>query len=255
MKKILILLFLLCTTTPSLAANTICLANGEFPPFMSKQLKNYGVISHIVSEVFAVAGVQVNYKFYPWKRGYQIAIDGDCNGTTMWSYSEGRAKDFYYSDPIFDGNTVFFYLISRNFEWDTLQDLALFKIGATIGYSYGDEFDRLEKIGHLNVSRVSRDEQNILMLLNGRVEIVPIEKEVGYGLLQKHLTSKQRELITHHKKPMKTIPYHLILSKSIKENERLIQRFNAALKEFKASGKYEQLMLNSREGKYEPTSN
>jgi len=74
---------------------------------MSKQLKNYGVISHIVSEVFAVAGVQVNYKFYPWKRGYQIAIDGDCNGTTMWSYSEGRAKDFYYSDPIFDGNTLF----------------------------------------------------------------------------------------------------------------------------------------------------
>jgi len=50
-------------------AQEITLANGEWAPYMSKNLKQAGYMSHIVTEAFAEEGITVKYVFLPWKRG------------------------------------------------------------------------------------------------------------------------------------------------------------------------------------------
>ena len=41
------------------------LTNGEWPPYTSQNLKNYGVFSPIVSEAFELEGMTVEYTFFP----------------------------------------------------------------------------------------------------------------------------------------------------------------------------------------------
>ena len=54
-------------------AEKITLANGEWAPYLSKGLKHSGYMSHIVSEAFAEEGIEVEYVFLPWKRGFEDA--------------------------------------------------------------------------------------------------------------------------------------------------------------------------------------
>ncbi len=50
------------------AAETIRLTNGEWQPYLSKDAPHHGFASHIVTEAFALVGVEVEYGFFPWKR-------------------------------------------------------------------------------------------------------------------------------------------------------------------------------------------
>lgn len=87
----------------------IRITNGEWMPFMSKEVRNYGFVSEIVSEAFLLEGVEVEYGFYPWVRSLELARIGQWDGTIGWAKTEEREKDFYFSDePIWTATAVFF---------------------------------------------------------------------------------------------------------------------------------------------------
>ncbi|MBI9091175.1 MAG: hypothetical protein JEZ12_18335 [Desulfobacterium sp.] len=65
-----------------------------------------------------------------------------------------------------------------------IDDLHGLKIGGIIKFSYGEEFDKAEDSGKLNVQRVSTDVQNIKKLLAGRFHIYPQEINVGFYTYQ-----------------------------------------------------------------------
>ncbi|WP_442965958.1 hypothetical protein [Psychromonas sp. Urea-02u-13] len=67
-----------------------------------------------------------------------------------------------------------------------MDDLKNIQIGATIAYSYGQEFDEADKSDQLQVQRVTSDLQNFKKLFNDRVQIV----DVGYYLLQTEFPEK-----------------------------------------------------------------
>ena len=56
--------------------DTIRLTNGEWQPLMSKNVPHHGIASHVVTEGFALVGVEVEYGFSPWKRAKKLARDG-----------------------------------------------------------------------------------------------------------------------------------------------------------------------------------
>ena len=86
--------FLSLIFSSSLSANeTIRIANGEWPPYLSKELKHYGVASRIVAEAFALEGVKVKYGFFPWGRAYAVVQRGEWDGSVIWTikeFSDGR---------------------------------------------------------------------------------------------------------------------------------------------------------------------
>ena len=83
MNKLLsILIFLVLFSVSSLfAKETIRLTNGEWLPYMSANLKYNGVASRIVTEAFALEGIEVVYSFFPWKRAYALVSNGDFDGS------------------------------------------------------------------------------------------------------------------------------------------------------------------------------
>jgi len=136
LKQILMILCLTVTFTVSSsfakernAPQTIRLAIGEWAPYHSSNLKHYGLGSRIITEAFALEGVQVQYDFFPWARSLFYVESGDWEGSGIWYYSPKRAQYSLYSDTVLEFSYVFFHLKSYSFDWTIIEDLQEIPIG------------------------------------------------------------------------------------------------------------------------------
>ncbi len=250
---VIIVLLMVCGGKITLAEETksIRIASGEWSPYQSKNLHYNGVASRIVTEAFAHAGITVEYGYFPWARSLEYATSGKWDGTFLWFDTPARRKIFYISEPVLGIQYVFFHLKSFSFDWDTIADLQDTFIGGTLKYDYGQAFQEAEKSGKIKVERAPSDELNFKKLLKGRIEIFPNDLDAGYEIIHKHFTPEQAKLFTYHTKPVKLAPHHLLLSRKNPENENNIKAFNQGLQYLRESGKIEQYLAESREGKYE----
>ena len=238
-------LALMACVTNVANAEKITLANGEWAPYLSKGLKHHGYMSHIVTTVFAEEGIEVDYVFLPWKRGFEDTKAGKYQGTLIWGYNKERAKDFLYSDPVARLGTSLFHLKSKAVDWNEPSDLKNFKIGGVIGYAYGVE--DLETQGVIKILRISKDEANFRKLASGRIDIVLEDTEVGFGLVSRlGLTDK----VTAHVKPLSPRDYSVIFPKKVANAQHLLEAFNKGLKKIKADGRYQKMVEASRRGEY-----
>ncbi|ABC32128.1 ABC-type amino acid transport/signal transduction systems, periplasmic component/domain [Hahella chejuensis KCTC 2396] len=227
------------------AAEKVTLANGEWAPYLSENLKEYGVISDVVKKAFAKENIEVEYVFLPWKRGYEDAKSGKLNGSLIWSRTEDREKDFDYSDTVIDLKTVAFYKKGSGFDWSDAASMKGKKLGGVTGYSYG--FDDEEKSGLVSIERVSSADANVKKLLAGRLDAYMEDLDVGSELMNSMGVMDQVEV---HPKPIKEKSYHLILNKSQPENKKLMDAFNRGLQALKDSGEYDKMIEASRRGEY-----
>jgi polar amino acid transport system substrate-binding protein len=215
------------------------LAIGEYAPYYSKKLPGYGVVPRMVTAAFAIEGVAVEYDWYPWARAYNYVQKGRWDGSFTGARTPEREKHFYYSEPVRKNEVVFFHLRSYPFDWLSFDDLTGSPIGGTIGYDYSRAFSAAEKEGKITVERVPDDIMNFRKLLTGRIRIFPISKEVGNFKLNEHFQPDQIRLLTTHPKPVTVNTVHLILSKKIKRNKRMLRLFNQGLKRLKQNRQYD----------------
>ncbi len=230
------------------AGETIRLASGEWPPYQSKSLAHHGVASQIIKESFALEGIRVTFGYFPWKRSYYLAQHDIWDGTFLWFDLPERREFFYVSDAVVTIKYVFFHLKSYPFEWDHIDDLKGLRIGGVLAYDYGRAFQKAEKSGRIQVVRKSSDSDNLLRLSNKLIHIFPCDMYAGYALIHKHFKPEKASLFTHHSKPVKEAPHHLLLSKKNKGNPQMLTRFNAGLKHLKDSGRYDELLTGSQGG-------
>lgn len=253
MKKLVLLFIciavLITEALPVRAAEKIRITNGEWPPYLSESLKYYGIASRIITEAFALEGITVEYGFFPWKRSLIMAEIGEWDGSAVWLRSPEREAAFFLSDPVIDSCYVFFHLKSFAFDWETVEDLKKIKIGGTLGYNYGEAFEKAEKEGEIMVERVPRDEQNLMKLLRQRIQLFPLDVYVGYAMLRKNFQPDEIKLFTNHDKPLRSDPLHLLLTKKNPRNEEMIQKFNKGLRKLRESGKIIQYLQELKDGR------
>jgi len=233
------------TPLTALPNESITITNGEWPPYLSKQLKHHGFVSHIVSDAFKLKSIDVNYTFRPWKRAFEESKSGRVNGSVVWSATDERKDDFLFSDPVIIGKSVLFHLKDKQIDWKKFSDLKKYKIGGTLGYEY-----RFEHEKGISIERVASDELNFRKLLWKRIELFPSDKDAGYIILNKHFSSEEISKITYHPLPYDQTSYSLILSKKHPDSVRLLSIFNEGLQELRASGRYNQIVSAQELGKY-----
>ncbi|WP_159084440.1 substrate-binding periplasmic protein [Dongshaea marina] len=220
----------------SLRAETVRITNGEWPPLTSQTLPHSGILSKIITDAFASQGVRVEYGFFPWKRSYVLARAGVWDGTAGWSRKAEREKYFYYSDPIYFTQKNFFYLKELGeIQWSKLSELNPYRIGATLEFNYGPEFDSAVEQKAIRVSWRPSDEANMKRLHDGKIDLFPQELCVGYYQIQL-LFPNDSHRFTHTRQTLLKNAYHLLLSKKIPQNATRIKMFNQGLKEVFADG-------------------
>lgn len=237
-----ILMTLLLSSVSAYSQDKLVLANGEWPPYTSENLEHYGVFSRIVHEAFALEGIAVEYTFSSWARAIENAKSNYDDGTITLFRTAEREKSFYFSDPVIDSRFAFFHLKSYDFDWEVISDLKWLEIGGTNEYNYGEAFQNAEKAGDLLVDRVPSDEMNFQKLLNGRIQIFPMDVLVGYHMLNELFPPEIVSQFTHHPKSVRVDPMHLLLNKKNLANQQRIASFNKGLKRLRESGKLDQYL-------------
>ncbi len=244
------ILILGCGVAAAQTSKTIRLTNGEWQPYLSKDTPHYGFASHIVTEAFALVGIEVEYGFFPWKRSFKIAKEGTWDGSVVWVDSDERREHFLYSDAVVPSTYRFFHLKSTDFDWNSYEDLKDLRIGGTLEYSYGKSFDAAEEAGVIRTHRAPNDETNLKKLLKGRIEVFPGEVMVTYAQIRDTFSEEDAALFTHHPKAINEDPLYLLLSKKVAGNEAMRDLFNEGLKRLKESGRYDQIIAGALAGKY-----
>jgi len=223
---------------------------GEWTPYLSKELKHYGVAAHIVTEAFAKEGIEVQYKFLPWKRAEQYVISGEQEGSILWVRTEERAKVFLFTEVMLAGDAVFFHLKSFPFDWQTYQDLAKLRIGGLVSATYPWVEKAKEQGIHLKIYPVINEKQNFAKLLKQRIHVYGMDRLVGYNILQTHFSSEEAQKVTHHPRPVETWPYRLIFSKQVERSPRLVEAFNKGIQYLKKQKRIQKYLTDFEQGKY-----
>ena len=165
----------------TVAAEQVVITNGEWPPFLSKNYKEYGVVSHIVKDAFASQGVDVKYEFYPWARAYKLVEVAKADASVIWTRNEERDQQVLFSDPVVDLKDVFFFRKPEVASWNAVADFKGRKIGTSKGYYYGDEFAAAQKANVINVSEAKDDVINFKKLIAGRIDVFSNYLRCWYG--------------------------------------------------------------------------
>lgn len=242
-KYVLILICTLITSNSYAASKKIKITTGDWPPFCSED-NNNSIALKIITEAFALKGIKVEYVFLPWKRAYLTVInDSEYDASAIWRKTDERLSDCYFSDEVINVTTSFFYVKSKPFKWNNYNDLKGIRIGTTIGYSYGEDFDRFKNNKFLMIEETSTDKQNFMKLLHGRIRLFPVEKNVGEYTLNKYFTPEQIKMIIADPKPVNITPCYLIIPKRAgSKGMEILRIFNSGLSELKKSGRYNTLM-------------
>lgn len=244
-KLIMAAIFIIVIPGNLTAQETVRLTNGEWPPFLSEKLPEYGLVSQIVNEAFKLEGITVKYDFFPWKRSYEVAKAGRWDGSVVWRHSSERAKAFYFSDAVIAADRVFFHRKDVRFDWKNFDDLKDVSVGLTHGYAYGDDFEAAVKEKNIKTITDITDLVNFRKLLGKRITVFACEKEVGDYLLRQNFSPKEIGLITYHPKPLNSDPLYLLLNKKNKRNKKRLEIFNRGLAKLRAAGRVKQILDNA----------
>lgn len=219
----------------------LTLCTGEWQPYTSEEMANYGLFTEIVSAVFKEMGVSPQYRFYPWRRCFMNVKNGYVFGAFPYSITEEREKDVLYSESIISSQNMLFYRVDKfpqGIVYNRLEDLKPYILGGVLGYYYEEIF----KQANLTVSYLQTEEKILKLLYKNRIDFMPMNEQVGWHLIRKMYPQEIGEFATIPT-PLSSGGLHLIVSKQYPDAEKLLKQFNTALRIVKNKPIYK-LILN-----------
>ncbi|POA99306.1 hypothetical protein C2134_07695 [Chromobacterium sinusclupearum] len=232
----------------------ITLSNQEWPPYMGQELPYDGILSRLVKEAFARGGVDVAFRYYPNNRTLQSARNGQVDGSFGWAPTAERKRDLLYTLPVLSARMVFFQRKERPLAWSRWSELKGARVGITVGNFYSDDFDAQVKNGTLTVDNAPDDLINLRKLIAGRIDLFPIDQEVGKYLIAHHFSPAQGAVLEAQNKTFWAAPLHVVIWRKHARGPELVERFNRGLKALQDSGDFERLLQETREACLQPRS-
>lgn len=229
-----------------LMATTICLhaqaqeplriGTGDWVPYVDQGRTDGGALARLVSTIFAAAGYQVEFIYYPWDRNLLMLQHGELDAVMPYACTAARQRISSCSEPVVKGEVVFFYRKDKPFDWQAIADLQPYRIATTLGYSYGPQFDEALRAGQLQVLQSNKEDTGFRLLTLGRTDLHPQDRAVGYAMLRRLFSDQVRATITHHPHYLNTEPLHLLFRKDDARASQLRELFNAGLRRYAENG-------------------
>ena len=222
-----------------LHSETLQLASSNYYPHYAEDLPQQGAVSEVVRQAFLVQGINIQINFMPFARALRQSQQADYIGLVAAWYDDERAQHFYYSQPLYANQIVFFKRKSQAVSYRDYADLSAqgLRLGLVQGYLQPQGLRQSQP----NLVQVAADEQAFLMLAKGRVDLVPADKLNGLYLLDNKLPqyAAQLDWLTP---ALELRPMYLLLSKQDPRSELLMQQFNTGLTALRQSGQYQQIL-------------
>lgn len=119
----------------------------------------------------------------------------------------------------------------------SIQGLKAYTFGVTLGdwvLDGDDSFSTALRDRVLNYQRITTDEQILLMLVRGRIDVFPQQLDVGYHQIKQlvkagRMSRGEAAQIIHHRKAYRKMPLFLLLSRKVESNRSMIEAFNRGM--------------------------
>lgn len=233
----------------SVLLGPVTVITGEWAPYSTEFDERYGYVTELVTQTLRGMNKTPTYAFFPFFAGYEKTRAGEAFATFPYFYTEERAADFYYSDPLAQVEYVVFV---HNDDLDKFQsvekveDLKPFVLGKVSGYAYGALDPFITSEGPDAASEI----QAFRMLLDKKVDYVAASRAVGQKLIERyffedlhkfHVLQIQDDESELKKDLTWPIDIHVLFPKVRSTALRDRDDFNASLKKVLATG-YSQIL-------------
>ncbi len=227
------------------------IATTEYPPYTSTEMEHEGYINHIINEAFLETGVVVEFTSLKWEEALEAAKNGEFDAVSYGNFVRSREDEFLHSKPITAESLVFY--VRRDGpvqQWSTLSDLDQYKMGITDGYLYTDELTGYIK-NNKNVVTYETDEENFQALIDGEIDVFPIDELTGWYLLEREFNQDDRNDVKRLETYLSTVTTHLLIPKGRKNSRLVMELFNKGLEEITLEGKMQRFKRLLKEGFYQ----
>lgn len=237
------LLLLMASGPAAAAAAALRIATGELPPYATQSRSDQGIALEIVRRAFALSGHKVEFHFMPWARAQQETKAGQWDASAYWGASSERRRDFLLSDNVLTEQWLLVYRRELQLDWSALGDLLPYKLGFIREYTYTPELWALIQGGEQKVDATPTDLAGLRKLLLGRIDVLPIERNVACDLLSRHFSpGEAARLAAHPRLLTDSFSTHLILPPQLPRSPALLHDFNQGLKKLKENGAHARLL-------------
>ncbi len=217
--------------------------DGSWPPqemMVNGELTGFHI--ELVQAAAHLVGLSVTFKSLPWKRAIEMLKKGDADAITyMAKTSERENFGYFYEENILSKATVGFF-IRKELEHEVhfsgeLESLKGYSIGSILGFSYHEEFDQTAILNKFNSAE--NEENLIKMLIAGRIDIA-----IGHVDLINYLAKGMGV----DEEIMFLTPYltqgrkHYLVFAKAKGDKKSVRQFADAMKRFKVSNSYRDLL-------------
>ncbi|MEH6446285.1 MAG: ABC transporter substrate-binding protein [Oceanospirillaceae bacterium] len=231
------------TLVNEIIGDELVLVSGEWPPYVGKKLNKHGFITELVSAAFLNVKVATRFKWLPWIRAESSVRKHAYFAAFPYAKTAERSAEFYFSEPIYFAQGIFFYntLYNKDIKFEQLSDLKELRIGAVRGNDYTSLF----KNTGLNLFLVNNAKQLIDMLQRNRLDLIAINRRSGWSLINRFYPSQKNSFATLSKPLNKKHGIHLMISKEFPNALSLTKKFNTGLKNIQYNGTYIEIVHRS----------
>lgn len=227
------------------------IATTDYAPYTSSDMQHNGYINHIIEDAFLEVGVVVEFVTLPWDEALEASLNGEYDAVSYGNFVRSREDEFFHSKPITAESLVFYAnKESGPTTWEELSDFAPFTMGVTKGYLYNDELGGYIK-DQEGVVVKDNDQANLEALVEGDIDIFPIDELTGWYLLQRDFSAQQRQDVMPIKPYLSTVTTHLLIPKDRSNSQLVLELFNKGLEELTLEGKLTRFKRLLKQGYYQ----
>ena len=244
MRLIIVLCLSLLIAAVPAVAGSITAVTEEMPPFnYTEDGRITGFSTEIVKEVFRRADIQAEFRVYPWKRAYEIAL----KQPNTLIYSIGRNPDrenrFKWVGVIAPVNIYFCKLADRDdIVIETVADAGKYRIGA-VRDDYTTQY--LESQGLSDALDISNSYLlNVRKLLGGRVDLICVDELTLASHIRAEAAAGRKASMDGVEKALllEDISTGMYMAFSLGTPDATVERCRTVLAEMKADGTYDRIM-------------
>lgn len=220
-------------------AQSVEILTGEWAPFVSQDLPNYGFTAEIVTAACNAAGITPEYRFEKWSRIVTLIKNGEAFAAFPYLKTPEREEFALFSERFADSRNVFFYSKKhlKGFEFKSLEHIKNMRVGGLRGFFYIEAF----KNAGIEPDYTRFPELSFKKLLHGRIDLFPSNELVGWELIKKHFPD-QVDSFAATRNPFSESGLFLMVSKTFPDAEQLLATFNKGLAAIKENGVYDTIL-------------
>ncbi|MCB1883250.1 MAG: substrate-binding domain-containing protein [Geminicoccaceae bacterium] len=233
------------TVVPALAplgvrAATLAVVTGnDFRPFSDQGLPEGGLATDLVRAAFARAGDDLTIAWKDWQEGYDDTLAGVYGATFPYYRTDGRARQFLYSEPFYAVERRFFYKPARH--PDLKPDAAGVTVCSPIGYALAPLIEAMLADGRAKLERPLDMTRCFELLALDRVDLVPTYEMQGWDAVRATPGLDAGDVATSGF-IVESSRLHVIAPRFDPASREILKRFNAGLAALQADGGYDAIV-------------